>query len=194
MSAGETENPVRIPTGRERVLDAAYDLFSQSGIRGVGVDAVISEAGVAKATLYRNFDSKEELAMAFLERREELWTYGWVKAEAERRADDPRDQLLAIFDAFDDWFQRDDFEGCSFINALLEHEQREDPVRSASVEHLANIRAFVRELATAADVSDPDDFSRQWHISMKGSIVARGEGDRDAAKRARAVGELLLAS
>jgi AcrR family transcriptional regulator len=192
MSAGQ--NSTRTPTGRERILTAAYDLFSRSGINGVGVDAVIAEAGVAKATLYRNFDSKDELALAFLERREELWTYGWVKAEAERRADDPRGRLLAIFEAFDDWFQRDDFEGCSFINALLEVDEQEDPVRLASVRHLANIRAFVRELAEAEGVADPDDFARQWHILMKGSIVARGEGDRDAARRARALGELVLSA
>jgi hypothetical protein len=68
------------------------------------------------------------------------------------------------------------------------------PVRDASVTHLANIRVFLRGLAKAAGAAHPDDLARKWHILMKGSIVAAGEGDRLAAKRARAVGELLLVS
>src|SRR4051812_28673240 len=89
-------------TGRERVLDAAYDLFSQNGVSGVGVDAVIAEAGVAKATLYSNFASKEDLAIAFLEKREERWTNGWVRDEVYRRETEPRKRLLAIFDIFNE--------------------------------------------------------------------------------------------
>ncbi|MGQ0777227.1 MAG: TetR/AcrR family transcriptional regulator [Pseudonocardiales bacterium] len=72
-------------SGRERVLGAAYNLFSCQGTRAVGVDAVIGEAGVAKMTLYRNFASKNDLILAFLERRENLWTHGWVQAESWRR-------------------------------------------------------------------------------------------------------------
>src|SRR5688500_18876879 len=105
---------------RERILESAYELFSRRGIRGVGIDEIIEHAGVAKATLYRHFPSKDDLALAFLERREERWTRGWVEEEARRRATSPAEQLLAIFDAFDGWFRRDDFEACSFINVLLE--------------------------------------------------------------------------
>jgi AcrR family transcriptional regulator len=180
-------------SGRERVLDAAYDLFSRSGVSAVGVDAVISEAGVAKATLYRNFASKDELALAFLELREERWTHGWLREAVLRRAVEPRDRLLAIFDVFDRWFRRTDFEGCAFINVLLELDDRESVVRQATVRHLQNIRGFIAELAGAAGIEDTDAFARQWHILMKGSIVAAGEGDRRAAKRAQQLGELLLA-
>ena len=74
-------------SGRERVMRAAYELFSRQGTRTVGVDAVISEAGVAKMTLYRNFASKDDLILAFLERRETLWTMGWVRAESQRRGE-----------------------------------------------------------------------------------------------------------
>jgi AcrR family transcriptional regulator len=94
---------------RQRLLDTAYDLFSTRGIRGVGVDEVIARAGVAKATLYRHFPSKNDLVLAFLERREELWTHGFIAAEATRRGATPEAQLLAIFDVFDDWFRRRDF-------------------------------------------------------------------------------------
>ncbi|MDQ3678755.1 MAG: TetR family transcriptional regulator, partial [Actinomycetota bacterium] len=101
-------------------------------------------------------------------------------------------QLLAIFEIFSEWFARDDFEGCAFITSLLEFDDHEEPVRQACVVHLANIRAFVCDLAGAAGVDDPQRFAGQWHILMKGSIVAAHEGDRDAAMKAREMGELLL--
>jgi AcrR family transcriptional regulator len=179
-------------SGRERVMRAAYDLFSRQGTRTVGVDAVISEAGVAKMTLYRNFASKDDLILAFLERRETLWTVGWVRAESQRRGNTPVQRLLAIFEIFGEWFARPDFEGCSFITTLLEVTNRDSAVRQASVLHLANIRGYLCELAAEAGVADPDAFARQWHILMKGSIIAGAEGDTQAADRARELGILLL--
>jgi AcrR family transcriptional regulator len=177
---------------RERILEAAYDLFSRQGIRAVGIDAIVAQSGVARMTLYRHFPSKEALVLAFLERREERWTRDWLQREVERRADDPGERLLAIFDVFDDWFQRDDFEGCSFTNVLLEIGEPGHPLHLASSDYLARIRGFVEGLATEAGVADPDGFARQWHILMKGSIVAAGEGDRQAARRGREIGALLL--
>jgi AcrR family transcriptional regulator len=156
------------------------------------VDAVISEAGVAKMTLYRNFASKDDLILAFLERREVLWTQGWVQAESLRRGDTPAQRLLAIFEIFGEWFARPDFEGCSFITTLLEVTDRESPVRQASIQHLANIRSYLCALAAEAGVEDPESFARQWHILMKGSIVAAAEGDTRAASQARELGILLL--
>ncbi len=179
-------------SGRDRVLDAAYGLFSRSGVRAIGVDTITAEADVAKMTLYRNFASKNDLALAFLALREERWTEGWVQAEVLRRTEDPAQQLLTIFEIFSEWFERDDFEGCAFITSLLEFDDHEDLVRRACVSHLATIRAFVGDRAAAAAVADPERFAAQWHILMKGSIVARHEGDRDAAHKARELGELLL--
>jgi AcrR family transcriptional regulator len=178
---------------RDRILASAYELFARHGIRAVGIDRVIKRAEVAKATLYRHFASKDELVLAFLQQREQLWTKDWVEAEARRRGETPEEQLLAIFDLFDEWFQRTDFEGCSFINVLLEMNDRTSRIGSASAEHLGNIRSIIRQLATEAGLSDPEQFAHSWHILMKGSIVAAGEGDAQAAKRAQAMGRLLIA-
>ena len=179
--------------GRERILETAYELFSRHGTRAVGVDRIVAEAGTAKMTLYRNFASKDGLIVAFLAAREERWTRGWLQAEVEKRASTPRDRLLAIFDVFGEWFAREDFEGCSFINVMLEVVEPEHPVRRATIRHLESIRAFLRGLAEDAGIEDADGFARQWHILMKGSIVAAGEGDVRAAGRARELGRLLLA-
>ncbi|MGH2884635.1 MAG: TetR/AcrR family transcriptional regulator [Solirubrobacteraceae bacterium] len=177
---------------RARILDAAYELFSRKGIQAVGIDAVISRSGVARQTLYRHFASKQDLVLAFLERREQVWARRWLEEEVRRRASDPGARLLVIFDVFDEWFRRSDFEGCSFINVMLEHPDPADPVHRASVSYLAGIRGFLEELVREAGIADAQDFARQWHILMKGSIVAAGEGDRDGARRAKQIGALLL--
>lgn len=181
-------------SGRERILRAAYEEFSRSGVKAVGVDSVIAKAGVAKMTLYRNFPSKDELVLAFLERREETWTYGWLAAAATGRGTTPRERLLAIFDVFGEWFASAEFEGCSFIRVLLETSDTGGPVLVASVQHLENIRAFLRGLAEEAGVDDADAFARSWHILMKGSIIAALEGDTAAARRSQELGRLLLDS
>jgi AcrR family transcriptional regulator len=192
MALAHTQAPGKPGSGRERILEAAYDLFSRSGIRAIGVDTITVHADVAKMTLYRNFASKNELAMAFMRLREERWSVGWMQTEVLSRATAPADQLLAIFDVLTEWFAREDFEGCAFVRSLLEFEDREDPVRMACVMHLANIRAFVRELAEAAGIDDADRVAAQWQILMKGAIVSAQEGDLDAALEARELGILLL--
>ena len=190
MSAVEAI-PQSKPDARERILDTAYELFSRRGVRDVGIDEVIERAGVAKATLYRHFPSKDDLVIAFLERREQRWTLAWVEAEARRRGTTPEDQLLAIFELFDEWFHRDDFEACSFINVLLEMGPAH-PAGQASLRHLASIRSVVARLAEEAALRDPESFARSWHILMKGSIVSAAEGDAEAAKRARSMASLLI--
>lgn len=181
-------------SGRERIGRAAYELFSRDGTQSVGIDAVIARAGTAKMTLYRNFTSKDELILDFLRRREQLWTREWLQTEAERRGATPAARLLAIFDVFGEWFASTDFDGCAFLTAMIEVKDPASPVRLASVEHLANIRAFVAEHAADAGIADTDAFARQWHILMKGSIMAAHEGDAHAGSRARQLGVLLLRS
>jgi AcrR family transcriptional regulator len=177
---------------RQRLLTAAYELFARQGVQAVGIDAIIERSGVARQTMYRHFGSKQDLVLAFLARREELWTYGWLAAEVRRRSDDPRERLLTIFDVFDEWFRTPGFEGCSFINVMLEHPDERHPLHRAAAEYLAHVRELVTALAIDAGIADPEPFGHQWHILMKGSIVAAGEGDRDAAQRARRLGALLL--
>jgi AcrR family transcriptional regulator len=176
---------------RERILEVAYDLFSRRGVRDVGVNELISRSGVAKASFYRHFASKDELVLAFLERRDQQWTVEKIITEARRRGESPEEQLLAIFDVFADWFARDDFEACSFVNILLEM-GAEHPLGQASIDYLARIRGHVQLLAEEAGLRDPESFSRSWHILMKGSIVSAAEGDLVAAGRAREMAGWLI--
>jgi len=176
---------------RDRIVETAYELFSRRGVRDVGINEVIEHAHVTKATLYHHFASKDDLVVAFLDLREERWMRGWVETEARRRADTPEEELLAIFDLYDEWFHRDDYEACSFVNVLLEL-GADHPAGRASIEHLANLRDIVHGLAAQAGLEDPDGFTRSWYILMKGSIVSAAEGYTDAAKRAKAMATRLI--
>ncbi len=182
-----------VEDARERVLRTAYDLFSRYGVQAIGVDRIIAEADVAKTTLYRHFRSKDDLVLAVLERREQLWTLGWLEAEVLRRADAAEARLLAIFDVFHEWFQRADYEGCLFTNSLAESHDHRSGIGAASTDRLANVRALVRGFAEDAGIADPDDFAREWQLLMFGSIVQASTGDSDAGLRARAIGTALLA-
>lgn len=176
---------------RNRILASAYLLFSRRGVRDVGVDELVEHAHVAKATLYHHFQTKDDLVLAFLAERERIWTLGFVAPEAVRGSS-PEDRLLAIFDAFDGWFRRDDFEACSFINVLLEM-RNDHPAGRASIDYLEHVRDIIRKLAEEAGLENVDSFARSWHILMKGSIVSAAEGDKEAALRAKAMGVMLIA-
>ena len=178
---------------RDRILEASYELFSRRGIRAVGINEVIDRAGVATATLYRHFASKDELVLAFLEMREQRWTHDFVEAGAQRRGSNPEERLLAMFDVLDEWFHRDDFEACSFINVLLEMGPQH-PAGDASVGYLDHIRSIVRRFADEAGLCDTESFARSWHILMNGSIVSAAEGDVEAARRGKAMARLLIDS
>src|ERR1700682_1023371 len=178
-------------SARERILDAAYELFSHRGIQAVGVNEVTEHAGVATATLYRHFPSKDKLVLAFLDLREQRWTKDIIEAGAMRRGSNPEERLLAIFDVLDEWFHRDDFEAGSFIKVLLELGP-DHPAGGASVRHLEQIRAIVRRLAREAGLRDTDSFARSWHILMEGSIVVAAEGEDDAARRGKAMARQLI--
>ncbi len=180
-----------VMTARERILETAYDLFSHRGVRDVGIDEVVSRSGVAKATLYRHFPSKNDLVLAFLHRRERLWTFELVESQARRRGVTAEEQLLAIFDILDEWFGQSDFEACSFVNVLLEMGSTH-PLGRASISHLENIRSLVAGLAAEAGLRDPGEFAHAWHILMNGSIVAASEGDTSAARRTKAMARLLV--
>lgn len=177
---------------RKRILLTAYDLFSQRGVRDVSVDEIIRTSGVAIATFYRHFSSKNELAAEFLKLRAELWSTEAVVAESQRRAIEPRGRLLAILDIFDEWFHREDFEGDSFVNVLIEMGS-EHPLGRASIEHLGDVRQSVQRMAEEAQLREPEDFARAFQLLMNGAIIGAMMGDTLASRRARTIAEKLIA-
>lgn len=178
-------------SARERLLASAYELFQAKGIKGVGIDAIIARAGVARMTFYRCFRSKHDLVLAFLDNREKRWSVGWLEDGVMRRTKDPRQRLLAIFDLYDEWFRLPDYEACSFMKVLFE----DGPGGSygkAAARHLMHLRRLVERLASEADVGDVEQFAHSWQILMHGAVITAFAGDKGAARVARKAGEILL--
>jgi AcrR family transcriptional regulator len=176
---------------RERIVRAAYELFCQHGVASIGVERIIAEAGVHKTSLYKHFASKEDLVVAVLRRRDEVWTQGWLRSVIEREGT-PAERVSAIFDAFDEWFRRDDYESCLFINTLLESHDRRTPAGGAAAAGLASIRELLVGFCEELDVPDPRRFAVQLQILMSGAIVQAASGVTDAAMLARRVVEEML--
>jgi len=182
-----TERPA---TARERLLNAADELFYAEGINTVGIDRVIEHAGVAKASLYSAFGSKDGLIRAYLMRRHEFRVARIQRHMGKHTA--PRARMLAVFDAFDELITGPAWRGCPFLAAT--GEARTD----ATVNEVAAItRAFTRECflteATALGVADPAALADQLVLLYDGAVVAaQGRVDPGAAARARGVAELVI--
>src|SRR5919201_2293733 len=194
MPTGESRREVAAEGGdaRERILRTAYDLFRRNSLNSVGVDRIVAEADVAKTTLYRHFPSKDDLVVSVLRRHEDVWTTGWLEQVIARTEGPAGARILALFDAFDEWFRQDDYHGCLFARTLLERRSPESPVRGAAVTGLANIRALIRLLAEAAGARDPAALALQIQLLLLGSTVAAVSGELDAARHARDAARLLL--
>ena len=195
MAATDTEGDTAAAGARERILDASYELFSHRGIQGVGIDAIIDRSGVARQTLYRHFDSKQDLVLAFLERREDLWTKGWLQAEVQRRATDPARAPAGHLRRLRRLVSPQRLRG------LLVHQRDARDARARATRSVARAPPTWPASATSSRGSrappgspTPTTFARKWHILMKGSIIAAAEGDHDAARRAQEIGRAVLAA
>jgi AcrR family transcriptional regulator len=171
----------RVSEARERLLRTASALFYGEGIRAVGVDRVIAEAGVTRATFYRHFPSKDDLVVAYLRSVDEA-----VRAVAGPRAGTPPEaaaQLRAIVDAMAETLCSRGFRGCSFINAAAEFPDPHSPVHRAVAEH----RRWLADLFTAdlAAAGHPDPEGAAAHLMMlrDGAMVAGYLADPGRARR-----------
>ena len=185
------ERSTDIPA-RERLLDAADQLFYGEGVRTVGIDRVIAQAGVAKASLYNTFGSKDELIRAYLERRHERWTERMTRRLAADY-DTPRDRLVGVFDLLGESFVAPAFNGCHFANASAEATPG-SPVVEATDSFRLDRRTLVTELARDAGAADADLLARNLTLVLDGATVA-ARLDRDpagVAADARAVAVTMI--
>jgi AcrR family transcriptional regulator len=188
--APESSDELRPP--RQRILDTAFRLFYAHGVRGVGVNAVIAESGVAKATFYSHFPRKDDLVLAYLDRIDALWR-GQLEAAAEAAGAEPRDRLVGMFAALETACRREGYHGCAFINTAAESPSGTD-VHARTVEHKAAVRAWVHGLATAAGARDPDRLALGLTLLLDGGLAAGVlDGDPRAAAAARDAARALVA-
>jgi AcrR family transcriptional regulator len=177
-------------SARERLLAAADDLFYREGVQSVGIDRIVREAGVAKASLYNLFGSKEELVQAYLDAR-----HTKTREQVERaltRFRTPRERLLGVFDAQGQLFTEPDFNGCAHMAASAEA-QHGSPVEGATDRYRQWVRTMFTDLARAAGVADYEALARELHLLYDGAgISARMDRDPSAATTARAAATALL--
>jgi len=177
---------------REQIISQALTLFYQNGFNATGIDKIIKEAGVSKKTLYNHFRSKDELVLATLRKRDELFRNNLMR-ETERLALAPQDRLLALFDVVGDWFNEVSFSGCMFINASAEFSGSDNPNHMVCAEHKRLVRDYIKTLAEQAGAKDPEELANQLNMIIEGAIVnAHVEGNKDAAKRAKKMGAVFI--
>jgi AcrR family transcriptional regulator len=178
------------PSARERLLAAADELFYHEGVQSVGVDRVVQKAGVAKASLYSLFGSKEELVQAYLDARHDE-----TRKQVERtltRFRTPRERLLGVFDAQGQIFTEPDFNGCAHMTASAEA-RHGGPIESANDRFRQWVRKLFTDLAREAGVADPAELARQLHLLYDGAgVSARMDRDPSAATTARAAAAALF--
>ena len=175
---------------RERLLDAASELFYAEGVQSVGIDRVIAQAGVAKASLYSAFGSKEGLVSAYLERRHEELVARLRDAAAG--VEDPVERLLAVFDSQAAQFPRPDYRGCAFMAASAEA-PADSEITDATAKYRAEVRDLFVELAAAAGIADPEQLADQLRLIYDGgSIAANLDHNPGIASSARAAARALI--
>ena len=181
--------PARL-SARERLLAAADELFYENGVNLVGIDRVIEHAGVAKASLYDSFGSKEELIRCFLKARSERRQARIRERMAQFEV--PRDKILAVFDLLGETVAQPNYRGCVFQRAGVEAEGG-STIKGACDDSRAWIRGQFTELARAAGAQNPESLSRQLVLLYDGAaMTAHVDRDLDAPKAARALAERLL--
>jgi AcrR family transcriptional regulator len=184
MSEGKAARRGRGERTRRRLLEAADELFYGEGIRATGVEAVAERAGVTKMTLYSHFGSKDELVAAYLEERDRRWREG-LELRIDEHAD-PKEKLLAVFDAYREWLIEGGLRGCAYINCAAEFPERGHPAREAVREHKAGFRRRLAELAAEAGAADPEGLAERLFLLLEGSYVTGAlEGDDAVVVRAR---------
>jgi AcrR family transcriptional regulator len=177
---------------REHVLEVAHELFYWQGIRAVGVDRIAAEAGVAPTTLYRVFASKDDLVAAYIERADGLYRQ-WFDAAVESGGEDPRDRILALFDALGEQVQPHQCRGCPFLMALAEFPDETLPVHRHAVAMKTWVRTRMGELAAATKRDDADALADRLTLVFEGTYAsAQALGAGGPASQARDFAEALL--
>jgi AcrR family transcriptional regulator len=195
----ETSQLVRFVFGspkaspRERILAASGELFAEHGIRGAGINAIIERAGVAKATFYAQFRSKDELVAAWLQTSPAHWFEG-IRAELEARASSPLERLTLLFDVVGEWLAHDELHGCRALGAIAEA-RRSETTRSTADDLDSELEDYLRSTARGAGLPDADALAAQLLLLVSGAIgMAAARGSASPLETARLAARSLVAT
>jgi AcrR family transcriptional regulator len=179
------------PKAADRILSTASELFYREGARAIGVDEIVARAGATKPSLYRAFESKDQLIAAYLVGQEEgFWAYFDA---AVAKADDPKGQILAFFDELSERAVRPGYRGCGLTNAVVEYPEPSHPGRAVAVAHKRDLRARLRDITQAMDARKPKKLADSLLLLIEGVYVtSQLFGPDGPASAARGAAEALI--
>jgi AcrR family transcriptional regulator len=182
------------PSKKDILVTGAMKVFYQYGFHASGMDLVAKEVGISKTSIYKHFRTKEELILAVLELRDKQFR-SWLVSFVEKRASTPKEQILAIFDALNEWFNQKDYKGCLFIKASAEYQSLNDPIHISSAKHKKSIVNYIEEKLKWMGVTEPKDLSEQLNLLIEGSIVvAKISGPKNVINLAKKSASIILDS
>lgn len=178
---------------RGRILTVAEEVFSRHGINAVGVADIAEAAGASKASIYKNFASKDGLVEATLRFRSDR-VRRWLE-DGSNDLPPGRERVLRLFDLMAGWYTESDFHGCALVSAAAEDRVRDAAPRALARAHLEIYRTLFRESLEALGVDDPDGLARRLVVLLEGAtIVSAIDGDPGVGADARALAEQLLSA
>lgn len=182
------------PTKRDELVHKALQIFYRNGFHATGMDKLVEETGISKTSMYKHFRTKEDLILAVLRLRDEHFR-NWLYRRMEELADTPRDQLIAMFDALEEWFGEAGYKGCMFIKASSEFQEASHPIHQQSADHKRLLERHLTELAEKAGLKDPATLARQLLLLKEGAIITAhlGHTENPAQEAKEAALRLLSA-
>ena len=186
------------PSRRDDLVDAAMRVFYRHGFHATSLDDIQRESGISRMTLYNHFKSKDELIVAAMRRRDEIFRNRLMKF-VETKSKTPRGRLLAVFDFHEAWFTGDEFCGCMFINASAEFAAADSAPRRVAAEHKRDIVLYLQDLAEAAGLDAPAGVAQELNVLLEGAIVTAritgqvADGGKDTGAAARLARQMAVA-
>ncbi|KZL15350.1 HTH-type transcriptional regulator YjdC [Pseudovibrio axinellae] len=176
---------------RDEILENAYEIFYRNGFRGTGMDMLVAETGISKTSMYKHFNSKDELILAVLELRQKRFFESFID-HMDELASEPKDKLLAVFDVLAEWFNEKSFKSCMFLKASFEFPEAHHPIHQRAAKHRQLIYRHLFELVEQAGLKNADSVTRQVLMLIEGAIVTAQIGNipepaADAKKAAKMV-------
>jgi AcrR family transcriptional regulator len=179
-------------SAEEKLLLAARRLFCRAGIHATGISRILDEAGVARRSLYTHYGSKENLLKAVLDTEANMW-FHWFDLDLPSLKGSARERILILFDLLGKWFEKEDFFGCIFINAVAEHEKDSGWVKDMAGAYRHQIIARLQSLVVESGAKDADMVTQKLGLLIEGAIVTAMVTQRsEAANVARLAAEDVL--
>jgi AcrR family transcriptional regulator len=179
---------------RQRLVEAAIRRFYRDGFRSVGIDQILADVGISKTAFYKHFECKEDLLLAAMELQNK-WLQETFRSMVRGRADTAIGQLHAAFDVVEHIIASDEFQGCFFVNVVMEFPLPHEPAHVLASQSKQAIEELMHELSHEAGASDPRGLAQELCLLMEGAYVTRQvTGNKKAVDTARRIARMLIDS